>query len=204
MGRLDPAPEFVERQEAAFRCEEELAGEIPCTGDVAAARTAATRAGVLAGIAGVDQLKVGLSQPRSELCRSEPQFGTNPGREAGTGRVDRAGFDRPTLVDPAVPAPLEHADGIVTMVVQGPPEPRSKLASGVIDGNDVSLVANSPHGHGLGESSRRGDLGGNRIVRVDDIPGPVDVDGSRDVSGHDILPAHPGNRRAPRRARLAG
>ena len=154
---------------------------------MAAARAAAAGAGVLAGVAGVDQLEVGLAQAGGELLGGEAELGADARRELGAGRRDGAGGDGPSLVDPAVPAPLEHADGVVAVVVQGPPEPGGELAAAVVDGDDVGLVADPALGHRLGESLRRGDLGGDRIVGVDDVAGPVDVDRARDVAGEVFL-----------------
>ena len=118
-------------------------------------------------------------------------------REAGTGRADRAALDRSFLINPAIPAPLKHADRFMTIVGEGPPEPGGKLASIVIHGDDVGAVANAALGHRLGESTRRGNLSGNGIVRVNDITSPVDLNGSRDVTGQ-VPSGGLGSRHGPR------
>ena len=94
------------------------------------------------------------------------------------------------LVDPAVPAPLEHADTVVPVIVERPPKAGRILAAGVIDGDDVGLVADPPDCHRLGESLRLRHLGRDRIVEVDDVARPVDVHRAGDV-GREVFVARP-------------
>ncbi len=102
-----------------------------------------------------------------------------------TARVDGhfARLDRPPLFDPRVPAAVEHTNIVVAVVTQGPPQAGRELPARMIDGDHMRLVADAPLGHRLGEPSRRRDLHGDRIVGVDDVGRPVDVDRAGDVAG---------------------
>ena len=71
----------------------------------------------------------------------------------------------------------------MAVVGQGPPEPGGELAAHVVHGDDPGRVADPAPRHRLGEPAGGGDLGGHRVVRVDDVGGPVDEDGARDVAG---------------------
>ena len=61
----------------------------------------------------------------------------------------------------------------------------------MVDGDDMGLVADPALGHGLGESLGRCDLGGNRVVEIDDVTGPVDVDRAGDVRRPGTRPCAP-------------
>ena len=98
-GLLDPAAEFVEGEKAALGGEEQLARQVDGAGDVAAARASAPGTCVLAGVAGVDQLQVGLAQPQGELLGGKPQLRATRGVKLARGGVtgpDSTGFPSST------------------------------------------------------------------------------------------------------------
>ena len=99
--------------------------------------------------------------------------------------------DRPALVQPAVPAAVQDAHPVVSVIAQRPPEPGRVLAPGVIDGDHMSRIADAPLGHRLGEPPRRRDLDRHRVVRIDNVAGPVDVDRARDMPGEVLLAGSP-------------
>ena len=109
------------------------------------------------------------------------EAGTRAGVKRRRSDLGLSGFDRTALLDPAAPAPVENADRVVAVAGQGPPEPGGELAPHVIDGDDVSGVADAPLRHRLGEQLRRRRLGRDRVVGIHDVAGPVDVDRARDV-----------------------
>ena len=148
---------------------------------MAAAWTSAPGACVLAGVAGVDQLQVGLAQPKGELISGQPELQADPRRENGAGRTDRTGLDEASLLDPAVPAPLKHADRVVTIIIERPPEPGRKLTARVVHRDHMGLVADPALCHGRGESLRGRDLRRYWVVEIDNVAGPVDIDRTRDV-----------------------
>ena len=117
-GLLDAAAELLEGEKATLGGEEQLARQVDSAGNVAAAWTSAPGACVLAGVAGVDQLQVGLAQPKGELISGQPELQADPRRENGAGRTDRTGLDEVSLLDPAVPAALKHADRVVTIIIE--------------------------------------------------------------------------------------
>src|SRR5262249_23150175 len=148
----------------------QLARQVHSARNMSAARASAPLTGELAAIASIDQLKLRLAKPGDELVGREPKFGAHSRCEAGAGERDGASLDPSVLVDPTVPTPFEHTHVVVPVVAEGPPQAACKLASTVIDGDDMSLIADPAHGHGLGKPLGRRDLGGNAVVAVDDIP----------------------------------
>jgi hypothetical protein len=103
--------------------------------------------------------------------------------EVGAGVRDGPGLDFPALLDPAVPAAVEDAHGVVSVKAQGPPESGGELAPHVVHGDDPSGVADPAARHRLGEPVGLRELRRDGVGRVDDVAGPIDVDGTRDVSG---------------------
>ena len=112
---------------------------------------------------------------------------TQPRREDSTGWSDRTGLDGISLLDPAVPAALKHADRVVTIIVERPPEPGRELTARVVYRDDMGFVTDPALRHGRGESLGRRDLHRDRVVKIDDIAGPVDVDRTRDVCSQIFL-----------------
>ncbi len=149
---------------------------------MAAAGASAPGAGVLAGIAGVDQSKTRLTQPSGKLLGGEAELRADPRRKLGAGEHHGASFNPPAFIDPSVPTPLEHADLVVAMVCEGPPEPARELSPAMVNGDDVGLIADPALGHRLREPLRRCDLSRDRVIEIDDVPSPVDIDRGRDVS----------------------
>ena len=64
---VDPSADLVEGEETALRGEVQLARQVEGARDVSAARASAAGAGVLAGVAGIDQLEVGLAEPCADV-----------------------------------------------------------------------------------------------------------------------------------------
>ena len=75
---LNAAAELLEGEKAALGGEEQLTRQVDSAGNVAAAWTSAPGACVLAGVAGVDQLQVGLAQPKGELISGQPDAPGGP------------------------------------------------------------------------------------------------------------------------------
>ncbi len=103
---------------------------------------------------------------RPELAEAgedrRPWPATRAGDAERTGRWGTAtgpGSDRTFFVDPAVPAAVEDAHGVMAVVGQGPPEAGGELAP--MWSTAITWVESLIRlGHDLGESGRGSDLGG--------------------------------------------
>src|SRR5262249_20645991 len=151
--------------------EEKLAGYVDRAGNVAAPRPAPARARVLLSIARVHDLagEISLTEDRRNLFRGGAKFRPRPWREDGLLRGHCTLLNRTSLVHPGVPSPVQHADLIVSVVPQSPPEARGELPASLIDGDDMGLISDPARRHGRCESIRRRDLGGDRIIGVCDV-----------------------------------
>src|ERR1039457_5484514 len=108
-----------------------------------ASRTSAARAGELSRVAGVDELPIpiGAVEESGKLLGAGTQLG--PGSSCKMSALDRhvPGFDRPVLAHPGVPSAVEHADGVMSVVGERPPQSGRVLTAHVIDRDHAGLIA---------------------------------------------------------------
>src|SRR5579875_231965 len=132
---------------------------------------------ILRTFASINQLHVRLADEGEHIFGCSTQLGLRDGckncrRVAGNSRLQRA-----LLTQPLVQAAVEHDDIGMAVVVERPPEAGGELRCWMrVIGHDKRVVSDTQASHDFSKTLRRCDLRFNRVVEVNDVMAPVDID----------------------------